>query len=518
MTAWHGITPAMPFICIDAIFTSRNMYNAEEYLSNPGSIGFLTPTGLTKGDTVMSKRLSRAYVMAVLLCVAISALSSGCSNSAYSISGKITGEGIDGVSVSALGTAKSTLSDTSGAYSLTGLTGTKKIVASKEGYTYAPPERTVTGPSSAVDFIGTINASVASIVFMCGGEQHTLAIKDDGHVLAAGENGSGQLGINSFEDSWTPVEVQDISGVTDIACGDAHSAAIGGGDLYTWGCDDSGQLGDGGEPADVPVPAKVTAVPDVEWADVACGGDHTIALTDNHVVYTWGYNGYGQLGRTVSEEHPANLPGAVNLDAFLPAIPVAVFAGDSHSLVLMSGGGMVAWGTNYYGELGAGYTATYTSTPVSVLIADVEKVSAGDFHTLVQKVSGELYTWGYNWQGQLGDGSTTECATPKHVTGFDNAVDFVAKGDSTFVVKTDGTVWAWGDNNNGYLGTGSTSGKVLDPEQVVGLAGIVNVYGGYDFTFAFESDGSMWGWGENGDGQLGNGTYDPEDEPVPLSW
>ncbi|HNZ09306.1 MAG TPA: hypothetical protein PLI88_05250 [Bacillota bacterium] len=466
----------------------------------------------------MMKRLSRMFVIAALLCVAIMALSSGCSNTTYSISGTITGEGIDGVDISVMGTAKSALSDTSGAYSITDLKGTKKIVANKEGYTYTPTERTVTGPSATVDFVGSQITSGPSIVSMCGGEWHTLAIKDDGHVLAAGDNGRGQLGINSFEDSEVPVEVLYISGVTDIACGDVHSAAISNGDLYTWGSDLSGQLGDGGTTDDVPVPTMVTAVPDVEWADVACGGDHTIALTDTHVVYTWGYDGYGQLGRTPSEEHPANLPGAVNLDAFLPAIPVAVFAGDSHSLVLMSGGGMVAWGTNYYGELGAGYTATYTSTPVSVLITGVEKVTAGDFHTLVQKSSGELYTWGYNWQGQLGDGSLTECATPKHVAGYDDAVDFVAKGDSTFVVKSDGTVWAWGSNSGSYLGTGSTSSKVMVPEQVENLADIVNVYGGYDYTFAFESDKTMWCWGENGSGQLGDGTFDSKAEPATLSW
>lgn len=102
----------------------------------------------------------------------------------------------------------------------------------------------------------------------------------------AGDNGRGQLGINSFEDSEVPVEVLYISGVTDIACGDVHSEAISNGDLYTWGSDLSEQLGDGGTTDDVPVPTMVTVVLDVEWADVACGGDHTIALTDTHVVYT----------------------------------------------------------------------------------------------------------------------------------------------------------------------------------------------------------------------------------------
>ena len=112
----------------------------------------------------------------------------------------------------------------------------------------------------------------------------------------------------------------------------------------------------------------------------------------------------------------------------------------------------------------------------------------------------------------------TECATPKHVAGYDDAVDFVAKGDSTFVVKSDGTVWAWGSNSGSYLGTGSTSSKVMVPEQVENLADIVNVYGGYDYTFAFESDKTMWCWGENGSGQLGDGTFDSKAEPATLSW
>lgn len=124
----------------------------------------------------MMKRLSRMFVIAALLCVAIMALSSDCSNTTYSISGTITGECIDGVSISVMGTAKSALSDTSGAYSITDLKGTKKIVANKEGYTYTLTERTVTGPSATVDFVGSQITSGPSIVSMCGGEWHTLAI------------------------------------------------------------------------------------------------------------------------------------------------------------------------------------------------------------------------------------------------------------------------------------------------------------------------------------------------------
>ena len=435
----------------------------------------------------------------------------------YDVSGTITGVGISGVTINVLGKAISTTSNSTGHYSFTGLTGSNILVPSKSGYTYSPTQITVTGASTNANFVGSAAGGGSSIAMISGGGGHALAILDDGTVVATGANGRGQLGNGDNEDSEVPVPVTGLSGVTVVSCGGAHSAAISDGDLYTWGANSDGQLGHGGT-SDALVPTKVTSVMGVDWAYVSCGERHTIAVTTAHVVYTWGSNQYGQLGRIVDETHPADLPGIVDLTGFEPAVPDKVYAGYSHSLILRAGGGMLAFGTNYYGELGAGYTSSPRTTPVEVLIMDVDKVTAGYFHTIVQKSSGELYEWGYNWQGQLGDGTTDDCATPKHLAGFDNALDFAAKGDSSFVVKSDGTLWAWGKNSSSYLGVNSTDIKILNPTQVANVSDIVNVYGGYDFTFGLESSGKMWGWGNNYSGQLGDGSWTPRPLPVQLTW
>ncbi len=437
----------------------------------------------------------------------------------YNVSGTITGAGISGVTLTVLGKGITTTSDAGGHYSLLGLADENTIIPSKPGYTYTPTQRVVTGATTSADFVGTEAGGGSSIIMITGGDGHTLAIDEDGTLLSTGYNSSGQLGNDSDEDTNEPVVVSGITFASDIAAGEVHSAAIVNGHLYTWGNDTSGQLGIGGIGAEVWVPAEVTGITDAVFVDVACGSDHTIALTDDGEVYTWGDNDYSQLGRAVDESHPSNLPGVVNLASFLPDVPIGVYAGDALCLVLMDDGGMVGWGANYYGELGLGPgQPNIIATPRAVLISDVEEVSTGYYHTIVRKSNGELFIWGYNWDGQIGDGTNIDCPTPKHLSGFDNALSFLAAGLSSFVVNSSGEVYAWGNNSSSYLGTGESSTKIYSPTQVQNLADIEVIYGGYDYTFAFETDGTMWGWGNNGDGQLGDTTWTSRPLPVQITW
>jgi len=219
------------------------------------------------------------------------------------------------------------------------------------------------------------------------------------------------------------------------------------------------------------------------------------------------------------------------------AAPVAVTlaAGDYHSVAIRAGGTIWSWGENRYGELGNG-SDTESLYQVPVLgqygigvLDNVAAISAGEYYTVALKTDGTVWAWGKNNRGQLGDGTTDERYTPVPVlglggVGFLTGVKAVAasNGDGhTLALRSDGTVWAWGVNYYGELGDG-TSNLSSTPVAVKGADGqgyltdVIAIAAGEEFSLALRSDGTVYAWGKNVSGQLGNGTSDWDDHTLPI--
>jgi YD repeat-containing protein len=229
---------------------------------------------------------------------------------------------------------------------------------------------------------------------------------------------------------------------------------------------------------------------------------HSLATDTDGVVWAWGYNAYGQLGdgTTTNRHAPVAVPGL--------ASSVGIAAGGYHSLAVLSDGTAWAWGRNSSGELGDGSTIS-SSVPVQVVgLTDVVDVEAGSHHSLAVTGDATVWAWGTNSAGQLGDGTTTARSTPVQVSGLTDVTAVAAGGLSGYAghnlaLRSDGTVWAWGHNNKGQLGDGTTTNRSLTV-QVTGLTEVVAVAAGGDSSYALRSDGTVWAWGDNGSGQLAN--------------
>ena len=185
---------------------------------------------------------------------------------------------------------------------------------------------------------------------------------------------------------------------------------------------------------------------------------------------------------------------------------VAIGAGDDHSLAVKSDGAAWAWGDNQMGQLGNNSTSNQ-QTPVQVSgLTGALAIAGGDLHSIALKSDGTVWDWGRNTSGQLGNNSTTDSHVPVQVSGLTGAVGVSAGGDDTLAVKSDGTAWDWGDNAAGQLGNNSTTNSSV-PVQVSGLssATAVAINGDDDdHGLAVRSDATVWGWGSNLSGQLGN--------------
>ncbi len=179
-------------------------------------------------------------------------------------------------------------------------------------------------------------------------------------------------------------------------------------------------------------------------------------------------------------------------------------------------GARFAWGENDTAQLGDG-TTTSEAVPTATGGTDWAVVAPGYFHTAAIKKDGTLWTWGQNTYGQLGDGTSIDRSTPVHVT---QQITFawaqVAAGVShTVGIRTDGTLWAWGRNDQGQLGDGTTTDRST-PEQIGTASDWVSVSAAYFATFAIKRDGSLWVWGRNIEGQLGDGTNTNRTSPEQL--
>jgi alpha-tubulin suppressor-like RCC1 family protein len=162
-----------------------------------------------------------------------------------------------------------------------------------------------------------------------------------------------------------------------------------------------------------------------------------------------------------------------------------------------------------YGQLGDG-TNTRDSLPEKVLnIGRIIDIAAGDYHSLAIEKGGTIWSWGFNNYGQLGHGNTTFTVdTPRQVQTLTNAIDVDGGFHHSLGIRADSTVWAWGENNYGQLGNGTFNDTSL-PVQVKNIDSAIQVAAGSNYSLALKSDGTVWAWGRNTYGQLGdNSTVD----------
>jgi alpha-tubulin suppressor-like RCC1 family protein len=335
-----------------------------------------------------------------------------------------------------------------------------------------------------------------------------------------GNNASGELADGTTTSPrLTPVPMTGLAEATAMSVGFVHGLAVVGGSVLSWGHNRSGQLGDG-TTVDHATPAPVAGLSGV--AEVAAGDAFSLATLTNGTVLAWGNNRSGELGdgSAPTDQHtPVQVAG---LGAGSGVVAVA--AGESHALALLADGTVLAWGHNASGELGDGSAPTDHHTPVPVAGlgagSGVVAIAAGGTFSLALRADGTVLAWGNNQSGELGDGSApTDHATPVPVAGLgpgSNVIAIVAGGASSYALKSDGTVLAWGNNRSGELGDGAAPADQHVPETVPGLAGIVDIAAGQSHAIAAEASGAVVSWGDNALGQLGDGTTTRRVTPVPV--
>lgn len=352
---------------------------------------------------------------------------------------------------------------------------------------------------------------LTGIAAIAAGSYHGLAVRSDRTIWAWGNNGYGKLGNGTTDNCTTPVSVSGLTGVVEIAAGSAHGLGVrANGTVWAWGYNGDGQLGDG-TTNNRATPVQVSGLIDV--VGIAAGSAHSLAVKSDRTVWAWGYNGFGQLGDGTT----TNRAGPVQVSGLTGVIGVA--AGLSHSLAVGSDGTTWAWGTNLHGELGIGTSDGYLHSAARrvVGLTGVAAIAGGGSHSLALKADGTVWAWGDNGTGQLGDGTSGNLrTTPVQVSALNDVIAIAAGSDHSLALKADGTVWAWGYNGDGRLGDGTTTDRIT-PVQVPGLTGVVNVAAGPYHSLAVKSDGTAWAWGYNYSGQLGDGTTSNQAVPVRVS-
>ena len=235
-------------------------------------------------------------------------------------------------------------------------------------------------------------------------------------------------------------------------------------------------------------------------------GDQYVALKGDGTVWTWGWNHYGQLGDGTTTDRHA--PGQV---LGLSGVIAITQGGGGYAMALKSDGTVWAWGYNPSGQLGDG-TTTDRHAPVQVLgLSNVIAIASGSYHSLALKSDGTVWAWGSNYHNQLGNGTTDgiPSPTPTQVRFLDfvlsDVIAIATAGNHSLALKDNGTVWAWGNNGNGQLGDGTTTNGSF-PKPVLGLGNVIAIATTDEHSLALKSDGTVWAWGYNGHGQLGDGT------------
>ena len=355
------------------------------------------------------------------------------------------------------------------------------------------------------------------------------------YTVSWGDNFNGQLGNGTGTDSITPVAVNTagvLAGktITSVSAGSQHTCALADGKPYCWGYNNYGQLGNGNTTQSLtPVEVNTTGVlAGKTITTVSTGNFHTCVLTDDGQAYCWGYGGYGQLGNGTLT-NTATTPVAVTTTGVLAGKTITAISTGGYHTCVVADNAAYCWGRGDYGQLGNNTSTLNSGNPVAVTATGVlagktvAAVSTGVYHSCAM-ADGKPYCWGYNGQGQLGNGTTTQSLNPVAViTTGALAGKTVTSVDSTHYhncVMADGSPYCWGNNANGQLGNGNTTNSstpvAVTTTGVLAGKTITSVATGNSHVCAI-ADSKPYCWGANDEGQLGNGNKTQSTTPVAVT-
>ncbi len=396
----------------------------------------------------------------------------------------------------------------------------------------------------------TMVSVTGTIVGVAVGTHHACAIRDVGTVACWGRDSAGQLG-DGMQAVLLPQMVTLPGAATALATGGEHTCAIVGGQVYCWGSDTALELGDGGGGAERESATPIHVTLPSAAATLGLGHDTSCARLTNGDVWCWGSNFVGQLGEgddlyvstpvqtmasnvtsiTGGNSQTCDVSGSVvscwgddtygqlgdggGAAQYSPhAITGATFAqvatGYGHVCALSATGHVTCWGLEDEYQCGTG-TSVSTVMPTAIDAGTVySQLAAAEHHTCGVTAAGGLKCWGENGQGELGDGTLNTAMVPTAITISGTATAITTGYEHTCLVSSTGT-YCWGDNTYGQLGDGTATLRTT--HVTVGVAA-VGVYAGSGHSCALTGSGAVLCWGDNACGQVGNGTYSSSLVPV----
>jgi alpha-tubulin suppressor-like RCC1 family protein len=381
------------------------------------------------------------------------------------------------------------------------------------------PPGAQSGPVTVTAGGSTSAGSMAAVFWRASvvatGSNHSVAVRADGTLWGWGYNNYGQAGAGAATSSTVPVQIGTGTTWVSVAAGSNHSLALrADGTLWAWGLNNGGQLGNGTTGNSTPRPNPAQVGTGTTWANVAANNNYSAAVRADGTLWNWGLitvPGVGQTGNItqVPTGAPAQVGTATNW--------VTVACGSSHMAGVRTDGTLWTWGTNGAGSLGNG-TQINSQTPQQVG-AGTNWVSAttGNDHTVAVQADGTLWAWGNNSSGQVGDGTSgNQRLSPVQVGASTAWVSAVAGSARTLAVQASGTLWAWGNNNLGQLGDGSIIRRTSPVQVGTAISWVSTALGSSNHSLGEQSCRGILAWGDNTHGQVGDGSITQRTSPVQV--
>ena len=331
-----------------------------------------------------------------------------------------------------------------------------------------------------------------------------------------GANNFGQLGQGSTTDLSSPVQVGALTNWASISGGGIgfFAAVKNDGTLWAWGRNFEGQLGLNNRTY-YSSPKQVGSL--ANWASVSLGYNFCIAIKTDGTLWSWGNGADGRLGQgsTTNRSSPVQVGALTNWSK------ISSSQRGEFCIAVKTDGTLWGWGNNGYGQIGLNSTTTPQLSPVQIgALTDWLLASSGDNGFCVAvKTNGSLWSWGINNQGQLGQGDKTNRSSPVQVGALTtwskvSAGGAISAGIAS-AIKTDGTLWFWGNNEHGQLGQNNRT-YLSSPVQVGALTNWASTSVGTNFCSAIKTDNTLWSWGYNGSGRLGQNSTVSRSSPVQI--